>query len=190
MLQQLDFNLRGIDDGACTVHKEPGHFYLMTVPTHKLWLSIGETESCCVLSISEIEPGIYHCGLNFNNDINHYTDFDTNHAYSRLYSDGTISKIIDGSYYSNTFDSYGVADNLEQIKAKYAEMIAGPNSIVIGITTITREDEPSSDGWRWCKWGAYIGTRQPQQDYLYDEPEIESVIVFQVYAVSPKQMTI
>ena len=33
-------------------------------------------------------------------------------------------------------------------------------------------------GWRWHKWGPYIGTQDPQCEYLADEPEIKEVFVY------------
>lgn len=36
-------------------------------------------------------------------------------------------------------------------------------------------------GWRWEKWGPYIGTQRSVADYLHDEPDIDYVYTFHVY---------
>ena len=38
--------------------------------------------------------------------------------------------------------------------------------------------------WRWHKWGPYIGTKEPKCEYLYDEPEIDKVVIFELYEIS------
>jgi hypothetical protein len=36
--------------------------------------------------------------------------------------------------------------------------------------------------WRWHKWGEYIGTKNPQHEYLYDEDEsIQEVFCYHIY---------
>ncbi len=77
---------------------------------------------------------------------------------------------------------YGVCDNYTQVLNKYSEYVNNPNrKFVIGLTPVVREDQESSGGWRWEKWGEYIGDFVPQADYLYDEPEIELVYTFQIF---------
>jgi hypothetical protein len=80
-----------------------------------------------------------------------------------------------------TFD-YGVADNLDQIKAKYKEQIDQKrNKYVIAFDLLKKSSQYEEGGWRWHKWGKYIGTQKPQCEYLYDEPEIEEIVVYTVY---------
>ena len=65
---------------------------------------------------------------------------------------------------------YGVADNVEQIKERYKEWFE-KSDWVIEITPIFQEKENAGKGggWRWHKWGEYIGTLEPQCEYLDDE---------------------
>ena len=65
---------------------------------------------------------------------------------------------------------YGVADNIEQIKEKYKEWIE-KSDWVIEVTYIFQDKEKAGldGGWRWHKWGEYIGTLEPQCEYLDDE---------------------
>lgn len=86
-------------------------------------------------------------------------------------------------------DTYGVADSIEQIAAFYADEVNDPyRQYCIGVTPVTKADQPSDGGWRWHKWGSYIGTKTPTTEYLYDEPEIEAVLVFDIFEVRlPKE---
>jgi hypothetical protein len=82
------------------------------------------------------------------------------------------------------FGSYGVADNIDQILQKYDPYIKDPdNYFCIYTTKITKSEEPQEGGWRWEKWGEYIGTQEPKRQYLYDEPLIESIFVFHIIQV-------
>lgn len=53
-------------------------------------------------------------------------------------------------------------------------------------TRIAREEQPATEGWRWHKWGQYVGNQTPTTEYLYDEPEISAVYVFNIYEVEPE----
>lgn len=87
------------------------------------------------------------------------------------------------------FDSnawtYGVADNLEQIVEMYnenQESYFEGNHVVLAFK-VHKDPQHPCCGWRWHKWGQYIGTQSPKCEYLNDEPEIEEVVVFSIYKV-------
>jgi len=82
--------------------------------------------------------------------------------------------------------AYGVCDNHEQVLALAPEILSRDNEYVIFLTCIQKKHEPERDGWRWSKWGEYIGTQISQADYLYDEPEIEEVFFYRIYEVKTK----
>ena len=85
----------------------------------------------------------------------------------------------------NAWD-YGVADSLEQIVSYYENRGEGfRGNHVIFVNKVTKDPRPEAamTGWRWHKWGPYIGTRNPQCEYLNDEPEIEEVLCFSIYKV-------
>lgn len=196
MLQKLEFNPEQNDlvqQGALTVHKEDNAILLMTVPEHEFWKSVHteKEEPMCVFAVKEIEPGIYQSGLNFNHSIASYTDYKDVGSYERLNKDGLPVKYEQGNsmmdYFENTIECYGVADNVEQIKAHYRAQIESDNPMVISITEINKKNQPEEGGWRWEKWGKYIGNRESQAEYIVDEPEIESVYVFHVHAVQLKE---
>lgn len=85
--------------------------------------------------------------------------------------------------------TYGVADNLEQIKEYYKEEIAdNENRYVIALTPVfqDKENKGKNDGWRWHKWGKYIGILNPKCEYLDDEEfgdDFEHILTFQLYKI-------
>jgi len=77
--------------------------------------------------------------------------------------------------------SYGVADSIEQWRSLFeAKVEADPHEYCVGFTEVRRGEQPRDGGWRWHKWGEYVGVHEPQCEYLHDEPEIESVVTFAV----------
>jgi hypothetical protein len=79
---------------------------------------------------------------------------------------------------------YGVADNIQQVLDKYKDVIEDPDRYyLIFFTEMRKEDQEAEGGWRWHKWGEYIGVQKPQCEYLYDEPVITSVYVFHIMQV-------
>lgn len=82
------------------------------------------------------------------------------------------------------FGSYGVCDSPEQFMTHpIGQWIAGSDrGFTVSFTCIRKAGQPEDGGWRWHKWGEYIGEKSPQCEYLYDEgPEIEEVYVYHVY---------
>lgn len=75
----------------------------------------------------------------------------------------------------------GVADNIQQIIDHHPEVNEPDREFVITMTPIIAREQPAEGGWRWHKWGEYIGTQDPQCEYLRDEPVIEKVYVYHIY---------
>lgn len=93
---------------------------------------------------------------------------------------------------STWISQYGVADNIEQIKEFYKKQIKDKKSkFVISVTPVyqDKENKGKCDGWRWHKWGEYIGKLNPQHEYLDDEDfgdEFKYVLCFNLYYVNEK----
>lgn len=76
---------------------------------------------------------------------------------------------------------YGVCDSIEQFKEHFAdELREAVAHYVVFLTPVRREDQSPEGGWRWHKWGPYIGKYIPQHEYLYDE-NIDEVYVFRIW---------
>lgn len=108
----------------------------------------------------EIKPGLYEIG--------HFGSSDFLPNYEN-YPDVSVGP-------------YGVCDSPEQLLEKCPELEGDMTRLfVVTVTKISKDSESSEDGWRWHKWGDYIGDQNPQCEYLYDEPEIDEVYTFHIY---------
>src|SRR5215813_8114244 len=58
---------------------------------------------------------------------------------------------------------YGVADDVAQIlEYERDRRIGDPDQLfVLEVSNVLRADQPAQEGWRWTRWGTYIGTRTP-----------------------------
>jgi hypothetical protein len=81
-----------------------------------------------------------------------------------------------------TTGPYGVCDNFEQVLAANPELEDPRRKFVVTLTPVVKASQSPDGGWRWHKWGEYIGTQNRSGcEYLYDEPEIEQVLCFHIY---------
>ena len=81
---------------------------------------------------------------------------------------------------------YGVCDGIENLLEVIPELTStswcfAEREFVVLLHKIAKNDQPSEGGWRWHKWGDYIGTQTPTTEYIYDEPEIEVVYCYHIY---------
>ena len=77
---------------------------------------------------------------------------------------------------------YGVCDNDAQIEFNCPELITSKRKFVVTLTPVEKAKQSSWGGWRWHKWGPYIGTQERSGcEYLYDEPNIDLVYVYHIY---------
>lgn len=84
-----------------------------------------------------------------------------------------------GKFYS----PYGVCDTIQQIKDKYAKWFNDENlKFFVSVTPVYKSEQPESGGWRWHKWGDYIGEKERKHEYLYDEDDtIQEVLVYHIF---------
>lgn len=80
------------------------------------------------------------------------------------------------------FPCYGVCDSPKQLMRKLPEeILKSKKPYVISMVRIRKNEQSEVGGWRWHKWGPYIGTQKPTCEYLYDEPQIEKVWTYHIY---------
>lgn len=66
--------------------------------------------------------------------------------------------------------SYGVCDSPEQFLSKFGGILdSAVRRFVVSLTPVWRANQPCEGGWRWHKWGPYVGDHDPQHEYLYDD---------------------
>lgn len=78
---------------------------------------------------------------------------------------------------------FGSADDLTQVLDRYPDLATSADHYLLTYQTFTRESAPH---WRWHKNGPYIGTQEPQAEHLGDEPRIDRIISWEVWAVLPE----
>lgn len=92
-----------------------------------------------------------------------------------------VRRLKDAEFpYESLVQTYGVCDSPVQLLAAY-DFENDPRPLFISMVEIRREDQESSGGWRYHKWGDYIGSQNPQSEYLYDDKHIEAVWTYHVY---------
>lgn len=84
------------------------------------------------------------------------------------------------------FSPYGVCDDFEQVLDACPVIELGDRKFIVTVTPIVREDQPTTGGWRWHKWGPYIGAQEPKSEYLSDDLHIDKVLVYHVYEKKEK----
>ena len=124
---------------------------------------------------TKLAVGVYEIGhFSFDHELGVQLEL------AQLYPD-----LVDPNNDEHYFGCYGVCDNWEQVLEKCPLIRDDPNrQFVMAVTRLRKVSEPSSGGWRWRKWGEYIGTQKPQREYLHDEPEIEQVFTYHVYQLN------
>jgi len=78
---------------------------------------------------------------------------------------------------------YGVCDYPAQVAEKYPALLTDARRFVITFGHVEKDatNKGNGGGWRWHKWGDYIGDKSPQWEYLDDEDEsITEVYTFQI----------
>jgi len=116
--------------------------------------------------ITELEPGVYQ--------VCHFGSSDYLPGYNH--------------YAELSIEPYGVCDNTQQIFDKCPEIKeSSDRQFVITVTLIEKKTQPPEGGWRWHKWGPYIGDHTPEYEYLYEEDDIDKVYVYHIYEKEIKE---
>lgn len=111
--------------------------------------------------VVRVQKGVYESGFNFS---------------SILESNGLADPFFKREP-TGHFPEYGVADTVEQILAHFP-WEDDPRPFCISYCPVLKADQEPLGGWRWHKWGPYIGEHTITTEYLYDEPIVEKVLVF------------
>lgn len=80
---------------------------------------------------------------------------------------------------------YGVCDSPEQFLNRYRDKLRqDPRTFCIGFTHVAKDpsNKGKGGGWRWHKWGPYIGDGEPTTEYLDDEEGFaQGVFTYHIY---------
>jgi len=98
---------------------------------------------------------------------------------SEITLESTVIFIEDSIGY---ISSYGVCDSPEQFMESLGKLLSdSKEKFCVSFTCIKKEDQPDWGGWRWHKWGPYIGKGSPQHEYLYHEKLFDKVYCYHIY---------
>lgn len=86
----------------------------------------------------------------------------------------------DGYAHLGDLPDSGVCDTPEQAVEKL-KLREHPVPMFVTFVCVRRADQSPTGGWRWHKWGEYIGDHWPQHEYIYDERDIDQVYTFSIY---------
>lgn len=79
--------------------------------------------------------------------------------------------------------SYGVADSIKQIKQTYKCLEQTDRQFVCFVTPMYREHQSDSGGFRFHKFGPYIGRHNITCEYLYDQTDIDVVYLYHFHEI-------
>lgn len=82
----------------------------------------------------------------------------------------------------NWFSEYGVCDTPEQLLEKI-DLESPKEKFVVFYVQIRRKEQPMDGGWRFHKWGPYIGNHEIEHEYLYDQKDINVVYTYHIYQI-------
>lgn len=162
------------------------------VEQHKTLLSKHNIDERFLSSHPEnhIETGVYRCGCDFNFGFDEFIETQNmsyEDHYESMVTEWRVS-VTNRKFPVDMLEQYGVADNIEQIKAYYKDWIE-KSDWVITVTPVyqNKQNAGIGGGWRWHKWGEYIGNLDPQCEYLDDEDFGEDfqgyVLCYHIYPV-------
>lgn len=169
---------------------EDGLLFIKTYAdtNHEWWKSFSEGNAggeILVDAKEEVQKGVWvTLGGNFHSDISDCTNLKNNHSLYYISASGVPIMDLKTALNTERVAEYMVCDSVEQAVEYWKGAIENPDhKYVIALMPVRKSDEPDTDGWRWHKWGEYIGTQKPQCEYLFDEPEIDMVYCAHIYNV-------
>jgi hypothetical protein len=125
-----------------------------------------------------IAEGIYQIGhFNFNHVL------EASGYRLEEYPKDLVDSGVDDDPFGWGFSPYGVCDDPQQILDRCPTLQSPDRDFVISVTPILKENQEKHGGWRWHKWGEYIGVHEITSEYLYDEPVVEKVYCYHIYEI-------
>jgi hypothetical protein len=118
----------------------------------------------------ELQKGIY--------EVHHFGSSDFPRGYESYPEFGGEPEDEDKPDYRGP---YGVCDSIQNLLEVYPELQTSDREFTVLMTPIVKAEQPASGGWRWHKWGSYIGIQNHTCEYIYDEPDVFLVYVYHIY---------
>lgn len=119
---------------------------------------------------TRVHRGVYEAHFNFDKEI----------------EDLIVEQWVDFSMWGySDFYSYGVVDHWSQLPL--TRLDDDERNLLVFLGRIRRADQSESGGWRWHKWGPYLGVHSHEtsidHEYLYDATDVVEVWSYRVVEV-------
>lgn len=77
---------------------------------------------------------------------------------------------------------YGTCDNYQQVLEYHKDLLETPDKYyTVYLKAIYRKHQPKHEGFRYYKHGKYIGTQNPEYEYLYDDKHIDKIYCYHIH---------
>lgn len=127
----------------------------------------------------------------------YYTDMGLAYTLGRWYgyevmrtSHGELDQLVNEGYTGKgKLRASGLADNEDQVLARFKHLENHKGKFVIEMHPVLRKNEPELHGFRFHKWGEYIGDFDINREYLYDQKDMDVIYVFSIIPLSSGQTT-
>lgn len=143
---------------------------------------------------TRLAQGVYRTGHNFGNSLRDFNllvtespfhDYsDPDNPWRKEMTDENREQIqAEIRAWLDRPEDFGVCDSWQQVLERWPEIETCDKNLIITVTELRREDQSPKGGWRWHKWGEYIGEQGPLHEYLYDDTHIDVVYTFSLFEV-------
>lgn len=96
-------------------------------------------------------------GLNFNHDIEFFTDYTVKEFDSfrpnNIWDDDVSVTDFTLEEQKEWKNNYGICDNCEQVVHHIPQLLNDDRKFILVLVPIRKENQPKKYGWRWHKWG-------------------------------------
>lgn len=137
--------------------------------------------------------GCYWTSLNPENLIDHATAYET---YKHWPASSLAYGVSDNAtqvfeHLQQTLETYLTKDSSHPFfirgKRLYKFLTTNHNAVyMLGCHPVFNHHDNTSSGWRWHKWGPYLGKHTPQCEYLNEEKNIDYVLIWHLYPLKKK----
>lgn len=158
------------------------------IPKNGFWETLSQEEKDELIPC-QIQKGVWDTGLNPSSliEMDNIDDPIMTRQGNLLHLLGDTRSALEVLSTDGLLKSYGVCDDLDNLlqHPQYKDILGGPRLFTICLAGVRRDSQPERGGWRWHKWGPYIGSYEIQHEYLYDE-DIEGVVLFEILEHIPR----
>lgn len=78
----------------------------------------------------------------------------------------------------------GICDNASQVLETYHKLVDDPNRLyVVFLSPVFKCDQQPEAGFKWKRYGKYIGVHKRKESLLVDEPDIGFIFKYNIYEI-------